>query len=92
MGIIPEIIPISELRQSAADIIKRLQSSRKPVFITQRGRASAVMVSADDYERLQRELEILKALALGETEIQLGEGSDLHSVFSKADELLSSGQ
>lgn len=92
MGIVPEIIPISELRQSAADVIKRIRSSKRPVFITQRGRAAAVMVSTEDYERTQRELEILKALARGEVEMERGVGADLQSVFAKADELLSAGE
>lgn len=56
MSIVPEIIPISELRQNAAGVISQLKSSRKPVFITQRGRASAVIVSAEEYERTQHEL------------------------------------
>jgi prevent-host-death family protein len=91
MSVVPDIIPISELRQDAAGIIKRLKASKKPVFITQRGRASAVMVSVEDYERTQHEVEILKALAQGEPEIERGEGSDLETVFAKAAELLSSG-
>lgn len=92
MSAVPDIIPISELRQDAAGVIKRLKSSRKPVFITQRGRASAVLVSTEDYERTQHEVEILKALAQGELDIERGDVTDLKSVFTKADELLSSGE
>lgn len=88
MPIVPDIIPISDLRQDAAGILKRLRSSNRPVFITQRGRASAVMVSAEDYERTQHELELLKAFAQGEIEIDRGQGSDLKSVFAKAERLL----
>jgi|WetSurMetagenome_2_1015567.scaffolds.fasta_scaffold11695_6 prevent-host-death family protein len=40
------IIPTSELRQDASGIVKRAASSGDPVFITQHGRASAVLVSA----------------------------------------------
>ena len=90
MNRIPDIIPISELRQNAAGIIKRLKSSNEPVYITQRGRASAVLISAEDYARRQHDVEILKALTQGELEIDRGAGSDLDSVFAKVDELLSS--
>lgn len=92
MSVMPDIVPISELRQDAAGIIKRLKSSKKPIFITQRGRASAVLVSTEDYERTQHEVEILKALAQGELEIERGEGADLETVFAKADDLLNSGE
>ncbi len=88
MSTVPSIIPISELRQDAAAIIRRMKASRKPVFITQHGRASAVMVSAEAYERSQHELEILRSLARGEAEIAAGLGSELSAVFEKADEIL----
>jgi prevent-host-death family protein len=84
----PTIIPISELRQDAAGIIKRATASDEPVFITQRGRAAAVVVSAQRYERTQHELDILKALARGEAEIEAGAGHDLADVLAEADELL----
>jgi prevent-host-death family protein len=84
----PTIIPISELRQDAAGIIKRATASDEPVFITQRGRAAAVVVSAQRYERTQQELDILKALARGEAEIEAGVGHDLAEVLAEADRLL----
>jgi PHD/YefM family antitoxin component YafN of YafNO toxin-antitoxin module len=58
------------------------------VFITQRGRATAVVVSAKAYERTQHELEILRLLARGEAEIEAGGGHDLADVLAEADELL----
>jgi prevent-host-death family protein len=84
----PTIIPISELRQDAAGIIKRAAASDEPVFITQRGRAAAVVISAQRYERTQHELDILKALARGEAEIETGAGDDLADVLAEADKLL----
>lgn len=91
MSSIPDIVPISEFRQDAAGMIKKLQASRKPIFITQRGRAAAVMVSAESYERTQHELDILRVLARGEVDIEAGVGHDMESVFEEADRLLSSG-
>jgi len=63
-------------------------ASQEPVVITQRGRAAAVMVSAQSYERTQHELEILRLLARGEAEIEAGVGHDLDVVLAEADELL----
>jgi prevent-host-death family protein len=84
----PKIIPISDLRQNASDVVKQVSSSREPVFITQRGRAAAVMVSMESYEHSQHELEILRLLALGEKEIEAGIGHDLNDVLREADRLL----
>jgi prevent-host-death family protein len=84
----PKIIPISDLRQNASDVVKQVASSREPVFITQRGRAAAVVVSMESYERSQHEREILRLLALGEKEIQAGTGYSLGEVLKEADRLL----
>ena len=84
----PKIVPISDLRQDATNILKSITSSREPIFITQRGRAAAVMVSMQDYEQIQHELEILRLLAKGEHEIQAGVGFDMDDVFAEADSML----
>jgi len=84
----PTIIPISDLRQDAAGVIKRAALSREPVFITQRGRPAAVMVDAQTYERTQRRHEILQLLARGAAEIEAGVGRDLDAVMADADDLL----
>jgi prevent-host-death family protein len=88
----PKIIPISDLRQDASGIIKRISTSREPLFITQRGRAAAVMVSMKEYENTQHELEILRLLARGEMEIEAGAGFSLEEVMAEADALLSEQQ
>lgn len=81
----PKIIPISDLRQNASDVVKSVLSSREPVFITQRGRAAAVMVSMEVYEKTQHELDILRLLARGEKEIAAGTGHELDDVLKEAD-------
>jgi len=87
---VPDIIPISDLRHDAATVLNRARHSRQPVVITQRGRAAAVMVSIDEFERAQDEREILLLLARGEKEIAAGKGFDLDSVLAEADDLIAS--
>jgi prevent-host-death family protein len=88
---IPDIIPVTDLRQDAASILKRLQDSVDPLVITQRGRAIAVLQSIDTYEKSEHERELLRLLAVGEKEITDGEGHTLTSVFKEADALLRGG-
>ena len=83
----PKIIPVSELRQQTSHIIKGV-SSGEPVFITQRGRAAAVMVSMKAYEQAQHELDILHLLARGEKEIEAGSGHEFKDVLKEADRFL----
>ena len=85
---LPSIIPISELRQDAAGVIQRVVASDEPVVITQRGRAAAVLVSAEAYERTYDEIEILRTLARGDAEIAEGLGPDADEVKAEARALL----
>ena len=88
MAKIPNIVPITDLRQDATSIVKRVAVTREPLVITQRGRAAAVMVSIEAYDHSQRELELLRLLARGEKEIEAGKGYDLGTVLAEADALL----
>ena len=88
MAKIPNIIPITDLRQDATSIVKRVTASGEPLVITQRGRAAAVMFSIEAYKHSQHELEILLLLARGEKEIEAGKGYDLDAVLAEADSFL----
>ena len=85
MSKLSNIIPVSDLRQDAAKLLKQLNKSKDPFIITQRGRAAAVMIGVEAYERSEHEKEILRLLAKGDREIELGEGYDLDTVLAEAD-------
>ncbi len=85
---VPEIVPVTDLRQDAAAVLKRLKNAQGPLVITQRGRATAILLSIDAYERSQQENELLRLLATGEKEILDSKGHTLDSVLREADALL----
>jgi prevent-host-death family protein len=88
MATVPEIIPVTDLRQDAAAVLKRVQAAHQPLVITQRGRAAAIMLSVEAYERGERERQLLRLLVRGEYEITTGIGHDLGEVLAEADTLL----
>ena len=88
MAKVPNIIPVTDLRQDAAAALKRLRSSKQPVVITQRGRAAAVLLSMEEYERGENERHLLRLIARGEQEIAAGKGFDLDAVLKEADAIL----
>ena len=88
MSRVPSIVPISDLREDAAKILSKMENRHEPVVITQRGRAAAVMVSIEEYERSTHEREILRLLAQGDREFAAGKGYDLEDVFKEADRIL----
>ena len=88
MAKVPNIIPVTDLRQDAASVLRRLRSSKHPVVITQRGRAAAVLLSTEAYERAEHDLQLLRLLARGDKEIAAGKGFDLDAILADADALL----
>lgn len=88
MARLPKVIPISDLRSDAATALKSVRSNRDPVIITQRGRATAVLISIETYERGERERAMLRQLARGEREIATGKGHGLEDVLADVDAVL----
>lgn len=88
MARVPDIVPVSDFRQGAAAILRKIRDSKEPVVVTQRGRAAAVLLSVEEYERREHEFEILRLLAQGEREIAAGVGFTLSEVLAEADENL----
>lgn len=89
MSKLANIIPVSDLRQDAAKLLKKLNKNNEPLIITQRGRAAAVLIGVEAYEKFEHEKELLRILAKGEKEVALGEGYDLNTVLAEADAILS---
>ncbi len=85
---LPDIMPISDLRKDTAAAMKRIKAAKRPLIITQRGRAAAVIISVAAYERSERERELLRQLAQGEREMAAGKGYDLESILAEAETFL----
>lgn len=82
------VVSVAQLRQNPAGVVRRVRASRRPLVVTQKGRATAVLLSVETYERGERERKILRELARGEREIAAGRGSSLERVLADADKVL----
>jgi PHD/YefM family antitoxin component YafN of YafNO toxin-antitoxin module len=83
-----ELMPATELAEDMEAVLHGLKTSNQPLFITEDGRPSAVMLSVTAYERAERERQILLLLARGEREIARSQGHDLDDVLAEADAIL----
>ncbi len=89
---IPQIIPITDLRQDAASVLHQVRESGEPLVITQRGRPAAVLLSIEAYEKSDRDRQLLLLLARGDKEILASEGYSLDTVMEEADQVLNGKQ
>ncbi|NOT47952.1 MAG: type II toxin-antitoxin system Phd/YefM family antitoxin [Acidobacteria bacterium] len=54
-----KIIPVTDLQRQAAKVLSDVNKSSGPIIITQRGRASAVILSAKRYAEIEEDLALL---------------------------------
>ena len=57
---------VTNLKRQATKILADLHVSKEPILITEHGQPSAYLVDVQDYEFMQRRLELLEGLARGE--------------------------
>lgn len=57
-----DIQPINQVQKSLANLIARSEHTGRPVIITQRGLATAILIAADLWQDVQDELARLRQL------------------------------
>ena len=83
----PNIRPISDLRNSSNEISEFCRSTREPVFITKNGVGDMVVLSMETYERQQAQLELYAKLAEAEAEAEIASGAEDMDFFELAKKL-----
>ncbi len=63
---------VTNLKRQATKILADLHLSKEPVLITEHGQPSAYLVDVQDYEFMQRRLELLEGLSRGERAVLEG--------------------
>lgn len=60
-----DVVPLSEFRANVSELLKQAQRTGRPIIITQHGRGTAVLLSADEYDALLDNIEMLASLGRG---------------------------
>ncbi|MCB4751129.1 MAG: type II toxin-antitoxin system Phd/YefM family antitoxin [Sulfurovum sp.] len=89
MQIVDDIKPVTYLKSRAADVLKYINETHRPMIITQNGEAKAVIQDPKSYEDMKNALAIMKLLSFAEKDIRSGHLHDSEDVFSSVEELLS---
>ena len=83
MRCIPRFMPVTDLRQDAAAVLRAIQSGDEPIVIIQRSRSASVMISVDTYERMVREREVLGIRAAGDRDIKAAKGISVDELLDE---------
>lgn len=88
MNISTDIKPISYLKSRAADLLKQINETHRPVIITQNGKPKAVLQDPESFDKMKNAIGILKILSLAEEEIKADEVMPNDLVMEKIKEKL----
>ena len=88
MQIVNDIKPVTYLKSKAADVLKYINETHRPMIITQNGEAKAVIQDPKSYEDMKNALTIMKLLSFAEEDIRSGDLYTEEDVFNYVEELL----
>ena len=71
---VEDIKPISHFRANAADLIRHVTQTKRPLVLTHRGQSAAVVLGVVEYEELVGEVETLRDIQVAEKQIASGRG------------------
>lgn len=83
MHITNDIRPVTYLKSKAADLLKQINDTHRPVIITQNGEPRAVLQDPKSFEDMRNAIGILKLLSQGEEDIKNGNVIDQDELFVK---------
>lgn len=88
MNFSEDIKPITYLKSRAADLLKQINETHRPVVITQNGEAKAILQDPESYENMRNAIGILKLISQGEEDIKNGKSKSQEEVFATIENIL----
>ena len=88
MNISKDIKPVTYLKSRAADLLKQINQTHRPVVITQNGEPKAVLQDPESYESMRNAIGILKLISQGEKDIKDGKSKSQEEVFADIENIL----
>jgi prevent-host-death family protein len=88
MNISQDIKPVTYLKSRAADLLKQINETHRPVIITQNGEPKAILQDPKSYENMRNAIGILKLDSQGEEQIRDGNFKSQQEVFDNMENFL----
>ena len=88
MNIREDIKSITYLKSRAADLLKQINSTHRPVVITQNGEPKAVLQDPESYENMRNAFGLLKLISQGEEDLKEGRSKFQEDVFANIENKL----
>jgi prevent-host-death family protein len=88
MNITKDIKSVTFLKSCAADLLEQINTTHRPIIITQNGAPRAVLQDPQSYENMRNAIGLLKLLAQGENDVESGRVKPQRDVFAAIEDRL----
>ena len=88
MNISTDIKSVTCLKTKAADLLKLINETGRPVVITQNGEPRAVLQDPKSYDNMRNAIGVLKVLSQGEEDIKNGGSKPQEDIFERIEKSL----
>ncbi|MFT3763998.1 MAG: type II toxin-antitoxin system Phd/YefM family antitoxin [Minicystis sp.] len=78
-----DIIPVSDFKAQAADLLRRVSDTGQPLVITQNGKAAGVLLSPAEFNRLNERARFVTAVEEGLADDDAGRVSEHDEVAAR---------
>lgn len=69
-----DVRPVTEFRAHTSAVLEQIQTTKRPLVLTQHGRSAAVVLAVDVYEQLIDEVSLAREVRAAEAELAAGMG------------------
>jgi len=81
MRIEHDVKPVTYMKTRAAELLRSVDETRRPVVITQSGEPKGVLMDFASYQELRKATLLLRLLAQGEADVREGRSEPQEKVF-----------
>ncbi len=80
---LPRLVPVTDIKRKAMEIISSLQQNQEPLVITQHGREAAVLMDVTSYRMQERKLALLEGIIRGQQALAEGRTRSHEDVMAR---------
>lgn len=78
-----DIIPVSEFKKNAATYLDQVKNKNRSMILTQNGHSAAVVISPQEFQKIQYERDLFASIAKGEKDIEEGKFVTHENLFEE---------
>ena len=86
---VKNIKPLTDFRNHIKKYIEELNTTKKPIILTQHGKSAAVLLDAEKYQEMQDQIEFMRKVTLGLEDYKDNRIHTFTEVFNDIDKTIS---